>query len=306
MNTKTRAISEGAMMLALMAVLLLADRQMAGFFELLLYFISIPVVIYEVRHGAKMAMTLCIAGSIIAFMFSTITGMFYTITALLLGFVYGYGVIKDWKNATLLFTTILANVLITYITVVLFAGVFGYDIQEEVRVMMEMVPDISMPGFDMATLVLEIVILSYLAIAFMQALVTHLMSNLLLQRLKLKNRKLQTIFEVKLPKWMALVAIASYVLYAMSASMELETWMYQSIMAVYLVGMLAMVFDGCITLMCYFRLRGKGKLAIFLCMFACMIPGLNMGIAGIGAVDVLLETRRRWKEGVLREIHREN
>jgi hypothetical protein len=37
-NTKTRAISEGAMMLALMAVLLLADRQMAGFFELLLYY----------------------------------------------------------------------------------------------------------------------------------------------------------------------------------------------------------------------------------------------------------------------------
>ena len=57
MNTKTRAISEGAMMLALMAILLLADRQMAGFFELLLYFLSIPVVVYEVRHGTKMAIT---------------------------------------------------------------------------------------------------------------------------------------------------------------------------------------------------------------------------------------------------------
>lgn len=306
MNTKTRAISEGAMMLALMAVLLIADRQMAGFFELLLYFISVPVVIYEVRHGAKMGMTLCVAGSVIAFMFSTFTGMFYTITALLLGFVYGYGVIKDWKNATLLFVTILANVLITYITVVLFASLFGYNVQEEVKLMMEMMPDISMPGFDMATLVLEIVVLSYLAIAFMQALVTHLLSNLLLQRFKLKAKKLQTIFEVRLPKIMAVLAIVSYFVYAYSAGMQLETWVYETIMAVYLVCMLAMVFDGCITLICYFRLRGKGKLVVFLCMFACMIPGINMLIAGFGIIDILFETRRRWKEGILYEASRKN
>ncbi len=306
MNTKTRAISEGAMMLALMAVLLLADRQMAGFFELLLYFISIPVVIYEVRHGAKMAMTLCIAGSIIAFMFSTITGMFYTITALLLGFVYGYGVIKDWKNATLLFTTILANVLITYITVVLFAGVFGYDIQEEVRVMMEMVPDISMPGFDMATLVLEIVILSYLAIAFMQSIITHLLSNMVLQRLKLKYKKIQTIFDVKVPKIFAVLFIVAYFIYAYSANLILDEWIHETILAIYLVSMLAMLFDGCITLICYFRLRGKGRLAIFICMFACAIPGLNLIVVGFGLIDTLLETRRKWKEGVVNEVYRKN
>lgn len=306
MNSKTRAISEGAMMLALMAILLLADRQMAGFFELLLYFLSVPVVIYEVRHGTKMTIALSIAATIIAFMFSTFTGMFYTVTAILIGVVYGYGILKDWNNSRLLFFTILANILITYITVVLFASVFGYDLNEEVRLMMEMVPNVTMPGLDMATIVLEIVVLSYLAIAFMQSVVTHLMSNLLLQRLKLKYRKMNTIYDVHLPKWVALLIILAFIAYNVSVNMTLASWVQQSIMAIYLMAMLCAMYDGCITAMCFFRLLGKGKLAIFLCMFACMIPGLNFAIAALGVWDIIMELRKKWKEGVLREAHREN
>ena len=293
-------------MLALMSLLLIVDRQSAGFFELLLYFLSIPVAVYEVRHGVKMAVTLTIAFSIISFMFSTITGMFYAITSVIVGLVYGYGVIKDWKNSSLLFFTIIANVIITYITVVLFAGVFGYDIQEEVNVMMALFPNNETAGLDLAKFMLEIVILSYLAIAFMQSVVTHLGTNVLLQRLKLKHKRVHTIFDVKVPKIFAFVILGVYLIYFFTANMTLPDWVHQSVMALYLVSFIGAVSDGCITIMCFLRLNGKGKGTFILLMLACMIPLLNNFIAIVGIVDIYGGIREKLKEGVLNEISRKN
>lgn len=306
MNSKTRAISEGAMLLAVMAVLLIIDRQFANFFELMLCLLSVPVAVYEVRHGTKMTIAFAIASFVISFLFSTITGMFYSIIAVIIGVVYGYGVLNDWQNHSLLFFSVLANIVSTYITVVMFAGVFGYNIQEEVNLMLKTINDMGLSHMNMTQLVLEVIILSYMAMAFLQAVMTHLLTNLMLQRCKLKYRPLNTIFDVHISKMTGIFIVLATVLYYFTMNMNIDQWLLDGIMFLYLVAFIIAIVNGCITTMCFLRIKGRGRMAIMFSMFACLVPGLNHLIATLGVMDIFFSLRERMKAGVLNEISRKN
>ena len=54
MDSKTLKITTGAMIVAIFAILLLLNRQTAGFFEeLFVYLLPIPMVAYSAKSGGK-------------------------------------------------------------------------------------------------------------------------------------------------------------------------------------------------------------------------------------------------------------
>ena len=58
MDSKTLKITTGAMIVAIFAILLLLNRQTAGFFEeLFVYLLPIPMVAYSAKYGGNFLKT---------------------------------------------------------------------------------------------------------------------------------------------------------------------------------------------------------------------------------------------------------
>lgn len=303
MNLKTKAISEGAMMLALMGIILLVDRQSAGMFELLLFLVSIPVLVYTVRYDIGMASTLGIAAILLGMITGTFSALFYLTGAILMGIIYGYGIRHQWSNLFLLSSVSIGNLLITFITMFLLADLFGFDLEAEVTVMMQMFESVE-TNIDMRQMVWTSIIFANVAMSILQAMVIHLYAHRLLKRLRLPYRRLKSIYEIHFPKWVFFVTVLVYGLYLGMGMMKVSTIASQIILFLYCGVMLLTLCDGFLTILCYQQLhhKQKGKGSIFLLMIVCLIPGIQTIISVIGLLDIYYDYRKRWKEGVLHEI----
>lgn len=304
MKSKTRAISEGAMMLAITGMLLIMNRQFAGMFETLMFVLSVPITIYTVKYGMKMGITLSVSASLLSFMFATPTSIFYLISSIVIGLAYAFGVLHNWKNGLLLFISVLGNLIVTIITVIIMGAIFGYDIEEEIRLFSELVPDVG--SMDLQSIVTVVVFLSYLGIAIMQAMITHMISIEMMKRFKIKVIQMKNAFDLQFPKWSAVIIVVSYILYFALSYISVDKMIMNIVIVIYCCAMLLAIIDGALTIICYLRLKRKGKGMIFLTLFACFLPVLQNVISIIGMFDIWEQFRRKMKEGVLNEIHRTN
>lgn len=305
MNHKIRAISEGAMMLSIISLFLLLDRQFAQFFEMMLFIASVPVVIYEVKYGLKSSVALCVSAMILGFIFSTITGMFYLGSALMIGLLYGYGVNHNWQNKYLLMSTLLLNFIATFLSVFVFASLFGYDVYEEVRMIQDIFNEVSVYVVP-TSFIMIVVIMTYVAMALMQSIVTHLFSNMLLKRYKLKNIPLHSIFDVKFPKWVAIASVIGYILYLGLSFVDINDNIKIMILIYYCIILLVTVSDGVLTFACFIRLKHKGKGMLMIVLLSCFLPFISNMISIVGICDICLGLRDKMKEVIIYEIHRSN
>lgn len=293
-------------MLAIMGVVLLINRQSAGFFELMLFFLSIPVIVYEVKYGAQMAATLSVSAILLSFLLSTPTSVFYMCIAMFTGFVYGYGVLHDWKNQTLLLITIGVNLIAIYLTAVVFASIFGYNLNEEINEILNLLPKGDIGNMSLRKFVEEIVLISYIGISVVQALAIHLIANQMLTRFKLKVKTMVSLFEFRFPKFLSIIIIAVFFLYVGSSYVNVSSEIQQGILGLYAICLLVAITDGALTILCYLKLKHNKQSLVFIAVFACFIPVIQNLIALLGVFDIYEGVRAKMKVGVSYEIHRKN
>ncbi len=186
MSRSVKSITEGAMMCALVGVLLFINRQFAGILEYAMYWIlSFPILIYTVKYGWKKAMIPAMAMLLLSFMISMPTTMFYLASALLCGMIYGHGVRKKWPNGWLLTITGILTLLSYLITMVIFAGVFGYDPQEDVLMAERLLELLSITRVDIVQIALLASLLLSVVTAILQTICVHLLAVMLLTRMQL-------------------------------------------------------------------------------------------------------------------------
>jgi uncharacterized protein YybS (DUF2232 family) len=138
MRKEVRKITEGAAMIALISVFLLIDRQFAG--QLNVYFawiIPLPIIIYTARYGFKAGWLPYVGVVIIAVMLSTLPSLIFAAMYGLVGLFYGLGVNKKFDNRTQFLFTSLFTTIIYFLSMVLFASFFGYDMGDEIKIVTE-------------------------------------------------------------------------------------------------------------------------------------------------------------------------
>lgn len=134
MNNQTKKMTEGAMMVAIVGMLLFINRQLAGMLEMVMYWVlTFPILMYTARYGVKSACVPAISMVLLSFMIAAPTTIFYLFSCDVVGIVYGAGIRKKWKNGTLLLWTGIFTFVSYLITTVLFAAMFGYDPAEDVE-----------------------------------------------------------------------------------------------------------------------------------------------------------------------------
>lgn len=306
MNVKTRAISEGAMLLALLAVLLFVNVQFASAFALLFFLLSIPYVIYSLRHGMKYGYIFAFSSMLIVFVVGDIASLFYLSSAIVIGLLYAYGMKQSYSYVSLLCMGSIANVIVTMIAVLLLGSLLGYDLLSEVKVVQTMMISLVHWKADVVyQIALVSVVFSYLALSCMQAFIVLQASLVLLQRLRITQVKLKKA-HFRLAKTVALLCVVSGFILWFEMQQSTSSLVYSIALFVFVASYSLCIVNGVVYALSRIPTKKRNAGIVFVLLLTCFIPVLQTGVALLGIVDSLFSLRLKRKAGVIHEIHRKN
>lgn len=221
MNRDVRKLTDGAMMTAIVGVLLVVNRQLGGLLEsMVLFLFPIPMVFYSARYGWKDSWLPYAAMVILAFVLGTPQTVFYVASESMMGMVYGSGIYAKKELRKLVIVTMLIGVAVDLLSTVIFAAFFGYDLTADTAAMTTQMNQImsqagvSLPAtVDLTQLIKTVIILSAVLSGILEALVTHLLSLLLLKRMRYNVPKATPIALYFPPLWSGYAGLAGLVAY---------------------------------------------------------------------------------------------
>ncbi len=303
MHTDTRKITEGAMMVAIVGLLLFINRQLAGMLEYAMYwFLAFPILIYTVRYGIKAAMLPALSMLLLSVLLGMPTTIFYLASALISGMGYGYGVIHRWQNRRLLLFTGVITIVSYFITMVLFASLFGYDIQEDILFAEKMAQQLHIGNIDVVQLALTASIILSVTTAVLQTICIHLFAVILLRRLKIQQFPMKTVFDCALPKWVGYISICIWLLFSLRNVLKLEGNLSVVIISAYFIDLILLCGEcilDIISITIVMRKRIIGIILSLACIAALVFTPTRILITLIGIVSILKDARREWKRSVI-------
>ncbi len=302
MKSNVRRITDGAIMAALLGLLMVLDGQSGLLLDgLLFWLIPIPVIIYTVKYDLASGFMVSTAISILAFILTLPQIAILVMFSNLIGLAYGFGINKDLSKLSTLVITFVVTFGYYVISMIVFAGFFGYDAVEELKALTEFLGTIanSITGTTQDALTLLTWINPFFkmlvtfplflpaTIALLQTIITNIISSVILKRLKLADVKVTPILSIRFDKKLGLVALVILIL----------TYLYQIFMStsfdnviilVQFTMQLLFIVMGMIFSMTVISLK---RIPILSIVIALLVIGMPLLIMVIGIVDVLTDIR---------------
>ena len=299
MNHETRKITEGAMMVAIVGLLLFLNRQFGNMLEVVMYWVlTFPVLVYTARYGVKDALLPAVSMLLLSFMIASPTTIFYLFSCVIVGLVYGGGIRKGWKNGTLLGISCLFTFFSYLITTILFAAVFGYDPQEDIEMVRMLLDLLNIhSGLSLVKMVSLVVVLMAVLMSVLQAMCIHMIGNILLSRLHIEVHPMKNVLEIQVPSWVGYGILIIWVLFYCGNVLKLNQEVFSILFGIYLSVKIFAIAYGVLTIMGILVLLRRRNL-IFLVLIALFIPYVQDGLALIGIWDMIGKLREKMKRGV--------
>lgn len=282
---QTRKITEGAMLSAIIGVVLFLDRQTAGMFNYALYWIiPTPMIIYIAKYNIKDAMMPMTTIAVLALIIGTPVSVYYVIMANLIATWYGFSLKKQKENHILLLQSCIISILSSFITMFLFASLFGYDLSEEIVLMKETLTSMThlfpndynmeslfalLPAVTISTVVLN---------GVMEGILIHLITTVVLVRLKFPVKPMKSLFQLKLSKTTGLVGVISLFLCLLGSQTLQNVSLANMCVFGYLLFSFLFLANGylsILTILAYYNKRKYMLLAVLLFPFLLILGILD-------------------------------
>lgn len=297
MNKEIRKITQGAMIVSLLGVMFLLDRQTAGVFNYVVaWIVPLPLVMYTAIYGFKNALVPFVSSVLLAFIVGTPIMAVLAVIYGSIGLVYGFGVFKQWESNKLYLSAFIGTSVVFFVTVILFASFFGYNIQTEIQTMMDMLSQIELvqnQNLDLRQIVVATIMITYLVTAILEAFLIHTLSKILLMRFKIRVIRSKPIENIQFPKWVGIILLIGLFVYPFTIALDLSE-SYQIVgLAIYgwiviLLGYEAFVF------VIIMQRRFKKKILLWVILATLLLPTIMMDVLiVIGLLDILSDFRSR-------------
>ncbi len=308
-NSRVNSITYGALLSALLGVLLFVNRQMAGVLDTFLFWIvPLPVIVYCLKFGVKQSIVMGVSMTLLAFIIATPATTFYVLASILAGIVYGYGVLKKRNAFQLILSVIIISLVVMFVTTFALAGIFGYDLSSDIEYVRELINMmlLSVPGsgsvFEYMTsgrFIMIIIVLSSILTSVMEGILVHLLAFLVLKRLKMELPPMKPLSQIRAPMGIKLfcftVLIASLFANVTGIS-QYDDIIIPLLMIVYTFCM----FYGYLLVVTFLAVRypDARKRALFIIPIVLIMMTMPFLTYALGLIDMFTQTRDR----IIREI----
>ena len=293
-------------MAAIVGVMLLLNRQTAGLFEgSLLFLFPLPMVFYGTKYGWRDSWMLFGSVVLLSFIIGTPQTLILVASESVIGMVYGCGNHDGVETRRLIFRTILLAVVVNIMSMLVFAGFFGYDLVAEITEYKNIMNStfeqmgMEMPvGINLDEFLRNVLVVSTIITGVMEGLITHLLSSLLLKRMHFHVPPQKPLAYYYPPKWSGYLGIAGLLAYFYSTARPLQNELLQAI--VQGSGMMAVFYlaaYGYIAMMVISSLRNpRSKLPVFLLAFFMLLMMAPM-MAILGYLYITTDMHERMMGG---------
>ncbi len=305
MNRDIRKITDGAMMAAIIGVLLLINRQTAGLIEVtFIWAIPLPMVFYGTKYGWKDSWVLFVAIILLTIIIGTPQTLFYIVSEMLIGIIYGCGLHDKVSSRKLVIRTMILAVIADILSMLVFASFFGYDLQAEVSeysnlftTVLEQTGRTLTTTMDITSMIKTMIIVSTSFSGILEGFITHVLSRLMLKRLRIYVEPMAPITDYYPPKWSGYLGILGVVAFYYSSMHIFENEMIQSILQGFGLALtFYLVIFGMITIMIVLKLQFHMKgISVIIALLLSIL--LSMGVAIVGYLYITTDLHQRLLQG---------
>lgn len=309
MNTnKTRELVEGALMCAIVGMFVVLDRQLAGIFSSFIFLIPLPMVYISFKYELKTALITYFGCVVLSFIFGMLPMVILVAIEGIIGLFYGNGLKKNESSTSLVIKTMIMAIVTNFITTVLFASFFGYDIVGEANQSVSVIEatfkqfNVPLEGIDLRGYIRVAILASIVLTGVMEGYLTHVTSRLLLSRLKLKIAKPTPVFLYKPNVISGYVAFALFVgfWYIFTSKIDNQTIVFiGSFLG--LLGYFYLVAFGCIGSITWMKayLNANNLLSVFIVMSSVLF--LSFALMVLGFLYITTDMRDKAVERIIND-----
>lgn len=306
---RTRALTEGAVIVALYIILLLATFYLPILGTVLLVTLSIPFIVYTYRHMASQALIVFISSLLLTYLTLGIFAVPLTFMFGSAGIVMGYFYKKNSSAFTILITgslAFIANVLLLYGASIL---IFQIDFIAEAKAMFEqsismaerLLPEGEEANSQLQLLYEQLEVLQYILpsgmifIGVILSLLSQMIANIVLKRLK---GNIQTFPPFK--DWNFPQSLLWYYLGAMILTffnLEQGTTIYIAVINAFVVLEMVMVIQGLSFLFYFSHMKKWNKsIPIIATILVFFIPIFLHIVRILGIIDLGFRLKQKLKQ----------
>jgi len=226
MNTKSRTITEGAMMTAIFVMLLLINRYTGRIFEEFIAFIlPIPMTAFAIKHEKKDCILVIIAMCLTTFVCGNFTSVFYRLTEAMTGLIFGICLHNKTDSTKTIFIIVIMSVASVIINIVLLSLLFEYNITNEIMEIQKLTMEsatqfgLNVPENMLTTNYFAIIMMiSVILTGIVQGIITYVIGLLILKRLGYSVEKPKSVYYLYPPKITGWLGVRGFLGYIYSVS----------------------------------------------------------------------------------------
>ena len=307
---KTKKLTQGAMLLAIIGALMLIDRQLSFMFsELILLGAPIVIAIYSTMYSIKDSIPLCVGLLALAILFGYLTTYIYMPISVVVGLAVSYAIKKGYDRRKINIVAAIVYVIAEVVVVFLISPLLGISVANQIEALNVSFNEIAtMSGMsfilssfnNLSLFLLVMLVVSTILMGVMEGYLTGLLVSILLKRLKIKDIGFKSALDIKMPVYMAYILIfftaCSFIILRipdLRTNYEALTYI---ILCLSSVASLILAYYGYLFVNIYFSMRYKKRsgllvflLVVFLFPFSYIILIVVGFLYGAGPLRKYLE-----------------
>ncbi len=302
MNKDIRKITDGAMMAAIVGVILWVDRFTGGtLVSMLLFLFPLPLLFYSAKYGWRDSLPVLAAVFFLLFIFGNFANIYFGTCASAVGIVYGDGVKKGNSSRKLMAKAIIGSILTEMLAFVFLASIAGYSLSNSVDEMQQMLQEVvSLVGegqpsqtgdqltqalgmFTNPSTMTTMVLNSTVLLGVMEGALTHAFSRIVLGRMRVKLPPGEPIYAHVPPKAAGYVALVFLLAYMLGFALApVGSMAYNVIITIGMIALYYLSFYGVIgtTMFLRSRFRLSGGITVLLVIVLFFIMPLFLAFFG--------------------------
>lgn len=302
MKDKVKIITDGAVITAIYALILLLSKFIGGLLEDWLYFIlPIPISIYGYKYNLKDSLVVAISTIAIAFIFiNPISALFFVVPTIIMGMFYPLIIKKNKGSLIEIIFTTCTSLICNVLSMWLFGYLFEYDIINDTLSLVDnLIKFLNGLGINnienfLRAVLISLIPASIFLISLMEGIIVQFLTNLILTRLKLKKMALfnQMITLETIPSCVGVVylvfsAIAIGSIFGLMVDNQVVFILSATIINIWIIFSFFMIYQGIYLISKWSRINNKmwvyaiSILVIFIFPIAIIAVGIYQNLSHI-------------------------
>lgn len=279
---KTKKLTTGAMLLAIIGAAMIIDRQLSyAFTNFIVLLVPIVIATYSTMYKVSDGLMLCIGLVVFTILFGSLTTYVYMPISIIVGVAVAVAIEKGFDRRKINFVAIItytiAEVLVVYAIMPLLGVSISSQISSYIEAFNQMIKYAGMEStvnsivVDLNSLMAVMLVASTVLMGIFEGFLTSLLTAFVLKKFNIKDIGLNSPLDIKMPVWLAytLMVFTCLYMFAIDGSIENETIKYIAL-ALSVMASLVLVYYGYFFVILYIRKMGM-KINIFLVVLAIIL-----------------------------------